>query len=164
MKMVQNERKPLELLRTHVRSEWLDYNEHMNAGCYAIAYNLAMEQFWLRMGLGENQARAGRGAPFVLECHLTYQRELKGGDPFRITLQLLDYDEKKAHVFLRMFHAEQGFLASTYEQISVYVDLRTRRSTKTSPAGLDKLERLYRAHLALPKPPEAGSTIGIRRK
>jgi acyl-CoA thioester hydrolase len=123
-----------------------------------------MEQFWTRLGLGENQVKAGWGAPFVLECHLTYRRELKGGDPLRITLQLLDYDEKKVHVFLRMFHAEQGFLASTYEQISVYVDLRKRRSTKTPAAGLEKLEHLYRAHSVLPKPPEAGSTVGIRRK
>ena len=164
MTKVENEGGPLEVLQTHVRPEWLDYNEHMNAGCYAVAYNLAMEEFWTRMGLGENQVKAGSGAPFVLECHLTYQRELKGGDPLRITLQLLDLDEKKAHVFLRMFHAEQGFLASTYEQVSVYVDLRTRRSTKTPVAGLERLERLYRAHLALPKPPEAGSKVSLRKK
>jgi acyl-CoA thioester hydrolase len=162
--MTQNEKKPLELLRIPVREEWLDYNEHMNAGCYAVAYNFAMERFWTRMELGENQVKAGWGAPFVLECHLTYQRELKRGDPLLITLQLLDHDEKKAHVFLRMFHAEKGYLASTYEQVSVYVDLRTRRSVKKPAAAREKLEDLYRAHRELPKPPEAGSVISLRRK
>lgn len=162
--MTRKEAHPLELLRIPVRSEWLDYNDHMNAGCYAIAYNLAMERFWRLMALGESQVKAGQKAPFVLECHLTYQQELKAGDPLLITAQLLDYDNKKAHVFLRMFQEERGALASTYEQITVCVDVKTRRSTTMPDEAAEKLEQLFRAHQELPRPPEAGSAVGIRRR
>jgi acyl-CoA thioester hydrolase len=136
----------------------------MNAGCYAVAYNLAMEKFWQQMALGENQVKAGRNAPFVLECHLTYKKELKVGDPLLITAQLLEYDKKKARVFLRMFNEEKGFLASTYEQITVCVDLETRRSTMMPDEAIDKLEHLFRDHQDLPMPPEAGSTVGMSRQ
>ncbi len=161
--MTRIETRPLELLRISVQSEWLDYNDHMNAGCYAIAYNLAMEQFWQRMALGENHAKTGRGSPFVLECHLTYQKELSEGDPLLITLQLLDYDNRKAHVFLRMFQVEQDILTSTYEQITIYVNLETRRPTAMPEAAFEKLEHLYSTHRELPSPPEAGSSIGMHR-
>ena len=161
--MTEKEACSLELLRIPVRSEWLDYNDHMNAGFYAIAYNLAMEQFWQQMALGKDHVKASRGSPFVLECHLTYQKELNEGDPLLITLQLLDYDHRKAHVFLRMFQVEQGILASTYEQITVYVDLETRRSTTMPQAAVEKLGHLYSTHRELPRPPEAGSSIGMHR-
>lgn len=162
--MTREQPKSLELLRLSVRAEWLDYNDHMNAGYYAVAYNLAMEKFWQQVALGENQVKSGRKAPFVLECHLTYQRELKAGEPLLITAQLLDYDKKKAHVFLRMFHEEKGFLASTYEQITVCVDLETRRSTLMPDEAIKKLEHLFRNHQDLPIPSEAGSTVGMRRR
>ena len=162
--MTQKETRPFELLRISVRSEWLDYNGHMNAGFYAIAYNLAMEQFWQRMALGENHVRECGGSPFVLECHLTYQKELNGGDPLLITLQLLDYDHKKVHVFLRMFQVEQGILASTYEQITVYVDFQTRRSTTMPQNAFEKLGHLYSTHRQLSRPKEAGSSIGMHRR
>jgi acyl-CoA thioester hydrolase len=162
--MTRKHAQPLALLRIPVQPEWLDYNDHMNAGCYAVAYNLAMEKFWQHMALGENQVKAGRNAPFVLECHLTYQKELKAGEPLLITAQLLDVDEKKVHVFLRMFQEERGTLASTYEQITVCVDLETRRSTLMPEISFEKLKQLRQAQQDLPPPLEAGSSVGMRRR
>jgi acyl-CoA thioester hydrolase len=153
----------LVLLSTSVRREWLDYNRHFNAGYYAVVFNEAIERFLQHVGLGEDLVKAGIGTTFALECHLTYQRELYENDPLRITLQLLDYDEKKFHFFLRMFHADKGFLAATYEQISIFVDYETRKSAPIPASALEKLARLYEAHRTLPKPPEVGSVIGIRR-
>jgi acyl-CoA thioester hydrolase len=162
--MTRQQSKPLELLRLRVRAEWLDYNNHMNAGFYAVAYNLAMEKFWHQVALGENQVKSGRKAPFVLECHMTYQNELKIGEPLLITAQLLDVDEKKVHVFLRMLHEEKGFLASTYEQITVCVDLETRRSTLMPEVSLEKLEQLRQAQQDLPRPPETGSSVAMHKR
>jgi acyl-CoA thioester hydrolase len=146
-----------------VKPEWLDYNGHMNAGYYAVAYNEAIEHLLEKIGLGEDIVRNGVGMTFALECHLTYQRELNAGDPIRITAQLLDHDKRLFHFFLRMHHAEQGFQAATYEQISLFVDFKTRRAASMPAAAMEKLKRLHEEHRTLPKPPEAGSIIAIRR-
>jgi acyl-CoA thioester hydrolase len=146
-----------------VKPEWLDYNGHMNAGYYAVAYNEAIERFLEKIGLGECLVRDGVGTTFALECHITYLRELNEGDPIRITAQLLDYDEKLFHFFLRMHHAEQGFVACTYEQISLFVDMQNRRAAPIPASALENLKRLHEAHRALPKPPEVGRVVGMRR-
>jgi acyl-CoA thioester hydrolase len=156
--------EPIELLRTEVKPEWLDYNRHMNAGFYAVAFNSAVESFLEKIGLDESYAKSGRGTTFALECHLTYQRELEETDPIRVTGQLLDYDEKKFHLFLRMFHAEGNFLAATHEHISIYVDLETRKPAPMPESALEKLEHLHQSHRELPPPPEVGRVIGIRRR
>jgi acyl-CoA thioester hydrolase len=155
--------EPLEILVTRVKPEWLDYNGHMNAGYYAVAYNEAIEFFLEKIGLGEDIVRKGIGMTFAMECHLTYQHELMENDPIRITAQLLDYNRRLFHFFLRMDHAERGFLASTYEQISLFVDFKTRRAASMPAFAFEKLKRLHKEHRTLPKPPEVGGTIAIRR-
>jgi acyl-CoA thioester hydrolase len=151
--------EPLEILATRVRPEWLDYNKHMNAGYYAVAYNEAIKHFLETIGMGESLLRDSVGTAFALECHITYLRELQEGDPIRITAQLLDYDRKRFHFFLRMHHAEKCFMASTYEQISLFVAISTRRAALIPPSALEKLERLLVAHRRLPKPPQVGGSI-----
>jgi len=90
--------EPLELFVTRVKPEWLDYNGHLNAAYYSVACNGAIERFLEDMGVGTSLARAGVGTAFALESHVTYQRELREGEPMRITLQLLDYDEKRFRI------------------------------------------------------------------
>jgi acyl-CoA thioester hydrolase len=146
-----------------VKPEWLDYNGHMNAGYYAVACNEAFEYFLEMIELGEDIVRNGVGMTFALETHLTYQRELKEDDPIRITVQLLDYNDKLFHFFMRVHNGKEGYLAATYENISLFVDLETRRAASMPASVLDKLKRLHDVHRTLPMPPEAGSVIGIRR-
>ncbi len=155
---------PLEVLRMEVKPAWLDYNQHMNAGCYAVAFDLALDCFTPRLGMGEAYSKSRVGTTFTLESHITYLRELRKGDRIRITLQLLDYDQKRIHHFLSMYHAEQGFLAATSEQISTHIDLRTRRSAPMPDKALGALEAVWQEHRHLPKPKQMGQTIGIRRK
>ena len=82
----------------------------------------------------------------------------------RVEYQLLDWDEKRMHYFGRMYHADENYLAATSEQISLHVNLETRR-TAPFPVGVqEKLKALMAAHAGLPKPEEAGRIIGIRRK
>jgi acyl-CoA thioester hydrolase len=158
---------PLEILTTRVKPEWLDYNDHFNAGYYAVAYNEAIETFLETVGMGEQLLRDGVGTTFALECHITYLRELAEGDPIRITAQLLDYDKKRFHFFLRMHHVEKGFLASTYEQISLFVAVATRRAAPIPPSAIEKLDRLLEKHRTLPRPKEVGRSIqmgsGVKR-
>lgn len=104
------------------------------------------------------------GPIFALENHITYQRELKLSDPLRVTLQLLDHNEKRIHYFMRMFHHERDYLAATCEHLSIYVDFHKRHATPLSTEARAKLEEIYQTHRKLPKPEEAGRVMGIRRR
>lgn len=153
----------LELLRTPVEPEWIDYNGHLNVAYYHLLFDRATDKFLDELGLGEASARKGLGSMFALEDHITYQRELKVGDVARVTLQLLDFDIKRVHYFMRMFEADEGYLSATCEHLSSYVDFQTRRSAPMPSGTRDKLAKLHELHRNLPRPEHASQVIRIRR-
>ncbi len=155
---------PMELCETAVRREWLDYNGHLNAGYYAVAFNYAFEIFLRRMGVGKQHVLSGGATTYALESHIVYLRELKEGEPIRFTLQMLDLDEKRFHFIIRMHHAERDFVAATYEQLSIHVDPETRKSAQMPAQLYAELDRLRKAHLGLPIPEQVGRVIGIRTR
>jgi acyl-CoA thioester hydrolase len=48
-------------------------------------------------------------------------------EPFIITSQLLAYDAKRIHQFMRMYHANDHYLVATAEWLNLHIDLTTRR-------------------------------------
>ncbi len=153
----------MELLRTEVLPEWTDYNGHLNVAYYHLVFDRSTERLLESIGLGEDFLQRESGSVFALEDRLTYRREVREGDPIRITLQLLDFDHKRVHFFLRMYHETQGYLAATCEHLSTFVDMSVRRSAPMPPAVYDALSRLFEEHRDLERPEEISRPIGIRR-
>ncbi len=154
----------MELYSGRVEPSWIDYNGHMNVAYYHLAFDRATDSFLRRIGLGEEYVEREKGSMFALEDHLVYLKELREGEPFRVTLQLLDFDDKRLHYFLRMLHGERGFLAATCEHLSIFVDMRERRSAPIPSHMMEALKRLSSEHRSLPRPDEAGRPMGIARK
>jgi acyl-CoA thioester hydrolase len=155
---------PLDEHRDTVRPEWIDYNGHMNVAYYVLVFDRATDVWFEHLGLGEEyRARSGCSI-FALELHVVYLAELKLDDPLRVTTQLLDCDEKRLHFFHRMYHAQRGTPSAALEIMVMNVDLATRKARAFRPEVLTRIEAVAAAHAALPRPPEAGRVIGIKRK
>ncbi|MEP3113604.1 thioesterase family protein [Nisaea sp.] len=146
-----------------VQPEWVDYNGHMNVGYYVVAFDKATDALLDHLGIGASYRQECDASVFVLEAHLTYDREVMLGDGLRFSTQILDHDAKRMHVFHRMYHADEGYLAATNELMIMHIDLKTRRSAPFSKMVLGRLQDLKRDHDALPKPDAAGRVIAIRR-
>ena len=88
-------------------------------------FDRALDHVYDQLGIGADYVRLRGGSCFTREVHVNYLRELSAGDPIRVTFQLLDWDAKRMHFFEEMYHAEQGYLAATSEQLALHVvDLR----------------------------------------
>lgn len=148
----------------HVLPEWIDGNGHMNVAYYSLAFDRALDAFFQELGIGWDYTEKGEGSTFVLEAHVSFLREVKQGDPLRISYQLLGCDAKRMHYFGQMLHAGEGFLAATSEQIAVHVDMKTRRSSNFPGEVVGLLDAVRVAHAALPVPPQAGRSIGLKKK
>jgi acyl-CoA thioester hydrolase len=98
---------------------------------------------------------------FCLEAHVTYQREVREGDPLRFTTQLLGFDAKRIHYVHEVYHARDGYLAATNELMSLHVSRATRRATAMAPDVLARLARIQAVHDTLPRPPHVGRRIGL---
>ena len=95
---------------------------------------------------------------------MRYLRELREGDPVRVTLQLLDYDTKRMHYFEQLFHAEEGWVSATSENMSLHVDMAAKK-VAPFPAEVTRcLARMKAAHAQLPRPEAAGRSIAMPGK
>jgi acyl-CoA thioester hydrolase len=150
-----------------VLPEYLDRNGHMNIGYYSVVFDQALDRPWALLGLGyDNIAPNGRGghSSFALESHVTYQRELRLGDPLDFTFQIIDIDAKRIHYFMTMLHRHERWRAATLESISMCINMSTRRSAAWPDDPLARMQTVYEAHRLRPRPAEVGRTLGIRRK
>lgn len=147
-----------------VESQWIDLNGHMNMAYYNLLFDEALDQLFNDIGLGWQYTQQGIGSCFTAEIHVTYLDELKEGDPVRIDYQILDWDSKRLHIFGRMYHGTEGYLAATSEQMCIHVDMKTRRASPMPASAQEKANLFASAHKNLPRPDQAGSVIGIRRK
>ncbi len=152
---------PLDAYRDVVRPEWIDANHHMNVGYYLVVFDFATDEFMRWVGLDAGHRRTWRVTTFCLEAHVTYHREVREGDPLRFTTQLLAHDAKRLHYFHAMYHASEGFLASTNELMSLHVAADTRRSAPMAPEILTRLATIQGAHDVLPRPPQVGRVMGL---
>ena len=154
---------PLAIHQSTVLAEWVDWNGHMNVAFYVAAFDQASGAFMRNMGLGRDYVEGKHGMTFVLETHVTYDREMRGGAPMRFATQLLDRDAKRVHLFHEMYHADQGYLAATNETIVINIDHASRRSAPWPRQAAERLEAVWQAHAALPRPAKAGRVMGLGR-
>jgi len=154
----------LDLGTQAVLENWIDYNGHMNVAYYVMAFDHGVDQFMQQIGITPQYLEREKSSTFTLEMHINYLRELRLGDPIRLTCQLLNVDSKRVHYFLRMFHAGEGYLAATSEQMMIHVDLESRRSSPFLPAISETLSHMMAAHRPLPCPDQAGRVMSIRHK
>jgi acyl-CoA thioester hydrolase len=154
---------PLCLLQTAVVPQWVDYNGHMSESCYLLVFGDNSDSFFRFIGIDEAYRAAGHSL-YTVQTQLHNLREVSEGEPIRLTLQLLDCDDKRLHLFHAMFHGLSGELLATGEQMLVHVDMVQGRSVPMPPALLTRVQAICAAHAVLPKPAQAGQPIGIRRK
>jgi acyl-CoA thioester hydrolase len=154
---------PLDRHRAVVRPEWIDANGHLNVGFYLVAFDHATDTFAEQLGVSWPYVEHRLGMTFILEAHATFERELRSGDPLRITTQILEFDSKRVHFFHTMYNAAAGFLAATNELLMMHVDYETRRAAPWPAETALRLDAMAAAHAALPRPERAGRAIAIRR-
>lgn len=145
-----------------IRPEWIDYNGHMNMAYYAVLFDEAADEIYPDIGFGPDYQKTGY-TTYTAEFHICYLRELHLGDAVTVTLQLLDFDEKRFHTYQEIWH-EDGWCAATGEALGLHVDQSGPRVAPMPNDILANLQALRDRHSVLPRPERAGRRIGIIHK
>jgi len=151
-------------LRLTVLPEWIDYNGHMNLAYYVLAFDKGTDALLDHLGLGAAYRHETNHSLYALEAHVTYDQEVRLGDPLLIETQLIDADAKRLHIFHRMRHADRGFLAATTELMALHVDLAGPSAVPFPPSAQAAIDALLAEHRRLPPPPQLGRSISIKRR
>ena len=126
-----------------------------------LAFDHATYRFLDLVGIGQDYLRRTSATMFILESHVTFQRELVAGDPLRVATQIMGVDRKRLHYFHTMYHGEQGYLVATNELMAIHVDTASRRSRAIPEEALIRLRDIEARHRRLPRSAEVGRVIGL---
>lgn len=152
---------PLNLAFT-VPPEFTDANGHMNIARYLELYSRAGWVAFSRLGLGEEVAQAGGPATFDAEHYLRYAAEVHSGDQVTLHSRLVARSAKVVHHVEFLLDRTTGVVASTFEAVSVSIDLAVRRPTPFPPGVSAALDARLALDTALPWPAPLCGVIGVR--
>jgi acyl-CoA thioester hydrolase len=147
-----------------IEPQWIDYNGHLNMAYYNVMFDRALDELWLRFGIGPDYKKTRHGSTFTAECHVRYLREIHLGDPVQISMLLVEADEKRLHTFEELRHATEGWLSATSETIHIHIDMTAR---KTAPFPSDiraRIEAVANAHRGVARPEGIGRKIAMPSK
>ena len=147
-----------------VEPQWIDYNGHLNMAYYNVLFDRAVDEAYELIGIGLDYLKQHKHSTFTAEAHVRYLRELHEGDPVRVTFQLLDYDAKRIHYFEQLLHATENWVSATSENMTLHVDMTTKKVAPFPDSVLRTLERMKTAHAVLPRPDGAGRSVTMPGK
>ena len=110
----------LVILDGEVQTGWVDFNNHMSAPCFAVAFGDSNDAALERLGFGSEWREASGCALFVAEARNLFRRELHVGDRYRIQTRLAEADDKR----LRLVHhmrCVDGVVAADAEILFLHV-------------------------------------------
>ena len=110
-----------------IKSEWTDYNNHLNMAYYVLIFDVAWETILKKFEMGEQSAKTSGMSTMVVETNTTYDSEVKEGDEVEILLTFFDHDKKRLHFKMEMIEKKTKKLSSTIEMLSLHVDLNKRK-------------------------------------
>jgi acyl-CoA thioester hydrolase len=142
---------------------WIDYNGHLNMAYYNVLLDRAVDEVFELLGCGLDYVEEHKHSFFTAEAHVRYLRELHAEMPVRVTFQLLDFDSKRMHYFEQLFHAREGWVSATSENMSLHVDMEAKRTAPCPDYILAALSGMKAAHARLPRPETAGRSIAMRQ-
>ncbi|MFP3356532.1 thioesterase family protein [Planococcus sp. SIMBA_143] len=145
-----------------VHSDWVDYNGHMNDAAYAKVFSNAVDEFIDAIGLEAEARKIYSYTIFTLETHLCYLKEAHENEMLKISMQLLDSDVKRLHVFFTMEN-KTGEKIATSEQMLMGMETANAKPAPFPEPVAEVVNKLQQQHKELDWPKEAGRTIGIKR-
>ena len=156
-------RQPVPFLSSvmAIEPQWIDYNGHLNMAYYNVLFDRAIDELWLKLGIGPAYMKARNNSTFTAECHVRYVREIHLGDPAQVAIWLVAADDKRLHTFEKLRHAGDGWVSATSENMALHMDMTARKVAPFPPDIAARIQTVAAAHRAAPRPDGLGRSIGI---
>jgi acyl-CoA thioester hydrolase len=141
--------------------QWIDYNGHLNMAYYNVMFDRAIDELWLKLGIGPGYRNERNGSTFTAECHVRYLREIHLGDPVQVSVLLVNADEKRLHTFEELRHATEGWLSATSENMTIHIDMAARKTAPFPPDISARIQTLAKAHSTIERPEGIGRKVAM---
>lgn len=154
---------PLPTAALTVMPDWIDSYGHMNAAEYVGVFDKIGYSLLGQLGVGKAYTAASQCGIYTVDIAVNYRREVLVDDPLELRLRVLAADQKRLLCLMELFQTRDGYLAATMEQLSIHVDLNTRRVVPFSDALTMQLQAAAQAHAAHAMPAKHVSRLSLVR-
>src|SRR6201991_1870532 len=144
-----------------IEPQWIDYNGHLNMAYYNVMFDRAIDELWLRLGIGPGYKRERKGWTFTAECHARDLREIHLGAPVQVSVLLVAADHKRLHTIEELRHATEGWLSATSENMTIHIDMSARKVAPFPEDIQARIRAVAAAHAAVPRPEGLGRKIAM---
>lgn len=132
--------------RFFVESSWMDNYGHMTATRYVTVFDDCSVNLLELYGLGKDYQQKSHCGFFTVDLRTKFLRELNEADPLVVTGRIVEVGQKKIVTYYEMIRQSDNILAAAHAQVTVHVDLQTRRSIPLPKIALAKLEGALQEH------------------
>ncbi len=105
--------------KTKVRSEWIDYNGHMQDAYYSLVFSSAVDAFQDEVGFDWAYRQKTGCTIYLVEEHKFFLREVKENDLLEVNIALLDLSEKLFHLHCSMYENKTAVAVSELMEMHV---------------------------------------------
>jgi acyl-CoA thioester hydrolase len=123
----------VNIYRTEVAPEWIDYNGHLRDAYYSLIVSLATDALMDRVGLDEAYRARTRCTLYTLEMHMHFLREVKKTDVVDVAVRILGTDRKRIHAALDMRCGRYPDPVATAEIMLLHVHQGDEPKAQTFP-------------------------------
>lgn len=141
-----------------VEPGWIDYNGHMNLAYYHVMFDRCCDEFVPLIGCGPEYRTKTNHTIFAADARVRYRSELNLGDKAFAALRVLNFDAKRVHLALELFH-EDGWLSATTELLWLHINQSGPRVVLFPPDIIAKLTNYKSAHAKAGVPEWVGKTV-----
>lgn len=142
-----------------IEPQWIDYNGHLNMAYYNVLFDRAIDELWLKLGIGPDYMKERHNSTFTAECHVRYLREIHLDDPAQVSILLVAADDKRLHTFKELRHATEGWLSATSENMTLHMNMATRKVVPFPADIAFRIQTLADAHCQTPRSDAIGRSI-----
>lgn len=153
---------PLALVEARVSPAWIDYNGHMTEHRYLQVFGDTTDALLRLIGVDLAYVEAGHSY-YTVETHLRHLDEARLGETLKVTCQVLSADDKRIHLFHRLFAGTDEREIATAEHMLLHVDSQAGRAAPAPTSVLARLQPIADAHARLDSPLGAGRAVGQKR-
>jgi acyl-CoA thioester hydrolase len=144
-----------------IQKDWIDYNGHLNMAYYNVLFDTSVGEIYAALGIGRSYFKERNFSTFTAEVHIRYLRELRLEDPVQVSVLFVAVDDKRMHTYKELIHAKEKWVAATSENMTLHVDMATRKVAPFPPDILPRMHELVKTHQSVPRDPAIGRRIAM---
>lgn len=146
-------------LRTTVPESWADSNGHMNIRWYIAVFDDAGDDLHERVGLTPDFHRLHQTGTMDLEHHTHFVNEIMPGDHVAVYARLVARSPKRLHYLMFLVNESKGKLASIFECMNAFADLKIRKTAPFPAEILAKIDAWLEKDAKLDWPPPVSGAM-----